>query len=48
MPRLADYVVPVNADIGWIEVGFIDKPGPLLNRLGVKGLGEVVAAGDRT
>lgn len=23
---LADYVVPVNADIGDIEVGFIDKP----------------------
>ncbi|MFB9037919.1 xanthine dehydrogenase family protein molybdopterin-binding subunit [Xanthomonas arboricola] len=42
---LADYVVPVNADIGDIEVGFIDRPDPLLNVVGAKGLGEVAMAG---
>ena len=42
---LADYVVPVNADIGAIEVGFIDRPDPLLNSIGAKGLGEVAMAG---
>lgn len=42
---LADYVVPVNADIGKIEVGFIDKPDPIANAMGTKGLGEVSMVG---
>ncbi|WP_407529353.1 xanthine dehydrogenase family protein molybdopterin-binding subunit [Methylobacterium oryzisoli] len=42
---LAEYVIPVNADIGAIEVDFIDEPDPLLNREGVKGLGEVAMVG---
>ncbi|MGF1622681.1 MAG: xanthine dehydrogenase family protein molybdopterin-binding subunit [Rhodomicrobiaceae bacterium] len=42
---LAEYVVPVNADIGEIEVGFVDKPDPLANSAGLKSLGEVVMAG---
>lgn len=42
---LADYVVPVNADIGEIEVGFIDRPDPLISTIGAKGLGEVAMAG---
>lgn len=42
---LADYVVAVNADIGDIEVGFIDKPDPVFNAMGAKGLGEVVMVG---
>jgi xanthine dehydrogenase YagR molybdenum-binding subunit len=42
---LADYVVPVNADIGEIDVGFIDQPDPLVNSVGVKGLGEVAMVG---
>lgn len=42
---LADYVVPVNADIGDIEVGFVDQPDPLANTIGVKGLGEVAMVG---
>ncbi|MFC3126029.1 xanthine dehydrogenase family protein molybdopterin-binding subunit [Pseudoroseomonas globiformis] len=42
---LAEYVVPVNADIGRIEVGFINRPDPLLNATGVKGIGEVVMVG---
>jgi xanthine dehydrogenase YagR molybdenum-binding subunit len=42
---LADYVVPVNADIGDIEVEFIDRPDPLTNAIGTKGLGEVSMVG---
>ena len=42
---LADYVVPVNADIGAIEVGFVDKPDPVLNTIGAKGAGEVAMVG---
>jgi xanthine dehydrogenase YagR molybdenum-binding subunit len=42
---LAEYVVPVNLDIGSIEVDFIDKPDPLFNSVGVKGLGEVAMVG---
>ena len=42
---LADYVVAVNADIGEIDVGFVDLPDPLANAIGLKGLGEVVMVG---
>jgi xanthine dehydrogenase YagR molybdenum-binding subunit len=42
---LADYVVSVNADIGDIEVAFVDRPDPLLNGAGSKGLGEVSMVG---
>ena len=42
---LADYVVPVNADIGEVEVGFVNQPDPLANSVGVKGLGEVAMVG---
>jgi xanthine dehydrogenase YagR molybdenum-binding subunit len=42
---LAEYMVPVNADIGSIDVEFIDKPDPLLNSTGVKGVGEVAIIG---
>jgi xanthine dehydrogenase YagR molybdenum-binding subunit len=42
---LAEYVIPVAADIGRIEVGFIDKPDRRFNALGAKGLGEVAMVG---
>ncbi len=42
---LADYVVSVNADVGDIEVAFIDRPDPLFNSVGAKGLGEVSIVG---
>jgi xanthine dehydrogenase YagR molybdenum-binding subunit len=42
---IAEYLVAVNADIGDIEVDFIDRPDPLLNDVGVKGLGEVALVG---
>jgi xanthine dehydrogenase YagR molybdenum-binding subunit len=43
--ELAEYVVPVNADIGSIEVEFIDKPDFKFNSAGVKGLGEISMVG---
>ncbi len=33
---LADYVVSVNADIGDIDVAFVDRPDPLLNDVPVR------------
>jgi xanthine dehydrogenase YagR molybdenum-binding subunit len=42
---LAEYVVPVNADIGSIEVEFIDEPDRTFNSAGAKGLGEVCMVG---
>jgi xanthine dehydrogenase YagR molybdenum-binding subunit len=42
---LAEYVLPVNADIGSIEVEFIDKPDTTFNSAGAKGLGEVSMIG---
>lgn len=42
---LAEYVLPVNADIGSIDVAFIDKPDTTFNAAGVKGLGEVSMTG---
>ncbi|MFY1670236.1 xanthine dehydrogenase family protein molybdopterin-binding subunit [Plantactinospora sp. WMMB334] len=42
---LEEYPVPVNADIGHIDVGFVNKPDPRLNAVGVKGLGEVCMVG---
>ena len=42
---LADYVVPVNADVGDIDVHFIDRADPLINMAGAKGVGEVSIVG---
>lgn len=42
---LEGYAVPVNADIPDLDLEFIDSPDPLLNELGVKGLGEVSMVG---
>ncbi|MEO8430237.1 MAG: xanthine dehydrogenase family protein molybdopterin-binding subunit [Acidobacteriota bacterium] len=43
--NLADYAVPVNADIGSIEVHFMDKPDPVINSLGCRGVGEIGITG---
>jgi xanthine dehydrogenase YagR molybdenum-binding subunit len=37
---LADYLVPVNADIPHIDVHFLDYPDTLLSPLGARGIGE--------
>jgi len=42
---LEEYPIPVNADVGRIEVDFVDEPDPLMNPVGVKGLGEVAMVG---
>lgn len=42
---LADYLIAVNADIGEVDVGLIDKPDPMVNSAGVKGMGELVMLG---
>jgi xanthine dehydrogenase YagR molybdenum-binding subunit len=42
---LGDYLIAVNADIGDIEVAFVDEPDPVFSPVGVKGLGEVGAIG---
>ena len=43
--NLADYHVPVQADIGEIEVLFTDKPDPHISSLGVRGVGEIGITG---
>ncbi|WP_433362291.1 xanthine dehydrogenase family protein molybdopterin-binding subunit [Actinoplanes sp. CA-142083] len=42
---LEEYPLSVNADIGSIEVDFVNRPDYLLNPVGVKGLGEVSMCG---
>lgn len=39
--NLADYAVPVHADIPQIDVIFVQKPDMSFNELGVRGLGEI-------
>jgi xanthine dehydrogenase YagR molybdenum-binding subunit len=43
--NLAEYHVPVNADIGQIDVNFIDAPDLNFNPLGVRGIGEIGITG---
>ncbi len=42
---LAEYQVPVNADIGSIEPIFVDEHDPIVNPIGVKGIGEIGITG---
>jgi len=43
--NFADYHVPVNADIPQIEAIFTDKPDPIINPVGTKGIGEISLIG---
>jgi xanthine dehydrogenase YagR molybdenum-binding subunit len=43
--HMADYLMPVNLDIGQLEVHFVDEHDPHVNVLGVKGLGEIALVG---
>jgi xanthine dehydrogenase YagR molybdenum-binding subunit len=43
--NIAEYHVPVNADVHDIEVIFVDEPDDTVNPLGVKGLGEIGIVG---
>jgi xanthine dehydrogenase YagR molybdenum-binding subunit len=42
---LADYLVPVNADVPALEVHFVEHPDLNLNALGARGVGEIGLAG---
>lgn len=42
---LADYHVPVNLDIGNIETAFVEEDDRIVNKMGVKGIGEVGIVG---
>lgn len=42
---MEEYPIAVNADVHQIDVDFVDRPDPLLNPVGVKGLGEVAMVG---
>ncbi len=42
---LADYLVPVNADIGSIDVSALDKPDFKIDPLGARGVGEIGITG---
>jgi xanthine dehydrogenase YagR molybdenum-binding subunit len=39
--NLADYHVPVNADVHDIDVIFVEEHDSIVNPIGVKGLGEI-------
>ncbi|UWU74257.1 xanthine dehydrogenase family protein molybdopterin-binding subunit [Bradyrhizobium huanghuaihaiense] len=43
--NIAEYHIPVNADVHDIDVIFVDEPDDRINRLGVKGLGEIGIVG---
>lgn len=43
--NLAEYHVPVNADIGQIDILFVPEHGTQVNALGAKGIGEVSMTG---
>jgi xanthine dehydrogenase YagR molybdenum-binding subunit len=39
--NLAEYHMPVNADINQLDVLFVDERDEIVNELGVKGIGEI-------
>lgn len=43
--NFADYHVPVSADVPHIDTIFIDKPDPIINPMGAKGMGEIALIG---
>lgn len=43
--NLAEYHVPVNADIGTLDIAFVEHPDPLINPLGARGIGEIGITG---
>jgi xanthine dehydrogenase YagR molybdenum-binding subunit len=43
--NFADYHVPVHADVPHIETLFVNKPDPIINPMGAKGMGEIALIG---
>ena len=44
-PNIAEYHVPVNADVQDIKVIFVEEPDESINPLGIKGVGEIGIVG---
>jgi xanthine dehydrogenase YagR molybdenum-binding subunit len=44
-PNIAEYHVPVNADVRDVKVIFVDEPDDIINPLGIKGVGEIGIVG---
>jgi len=42
---LAEYHLPVNADVGMIDVNFVEENDPYINPIGAKGIGEIGITG---
>jgi xanthine dehydrogenase YagR molybdenum-binding subunit len=42
---IAEYHVPVNADVHDIEVIFVEEPDDIVNPMGIKGVGEIGIVG---
>ena len=43
--NIAEYHVPVNADVQDIKIVFVDEPDNIINPLGIKGVGEIGIVG---
>lgn len=43
--NLADYLVPVNADVPEIDVHWLDRPDPVISGFGARGAGEIGTVG---
>jgi xanthine dehydrogenase YagR molybdenum-binding subunit len=43
--ELAEYFVPVNADVGTIDVSFVRENDPIVSTIGAKGVGEIGITG---
>jgi xanthine dehydrogenase YagR molybdenum-binding subunit len=44
-PNLAEYHIPVNADVPHLEAIMVDEHDPHVNALGIKGVGEIGITG---
>ena len=44
-PNLAEYHIPVNADVPSIEAILVEEHDPHVNALGIKGVGEIGVTG---
>ena len=43
--NLADYLMPVNADVGQLDVIFVAEADNRVNPMGIKGIGEIGIVG---
>jgi xanthine dehydrogenase YagR molybdenum-binding subunit len=43
--NLADYMIPVNADVGEVHIIMVPEEDRLINPIGVKGIGEIGIVG---